>query len=104
MGRIAWKHNGKDILPTEQPNYQIENNRLLIANPNKYSRGYYQCLVGNSEGSLKLTIMKKILSVGSVQVKQLIVVQVKFLVAELTIYCFLHVFSIKKNQPGAPVF
>ena len=30
--------------------HRIESNQLVLANPRKYSRGYYQCFVDNSEG------------------------------------------------------
>lgn len=48
MARVEWKHNGKEVMKQE---HRIEGNQLVLTNPRKYSRGYYQCFVDNSEGN-----------------------------------------------------
>ena len=47
MARVEWKHNGKEVMQE----HRIEGNQLVLTNPRKYSRGYYQCFVDNSEGN-----------------------------------------------------
>ena len=56
---VEWRHNGKEVMQE----HRIESNQLVLANPRKYSRGYYQCFVDNSEGEYHPPNIDTILSI-----------------------------------------